>query len=372
MHSPFSPLSSVSPLYPDGLVDALWLQKHQELVPSVLLCFYSLTSDPTLATLHDNYIKIDVNNIRGLLGQSGYRSRIAVVLLSERSRAGADGVQERVENIRRGCGMDTKALFLVPPLDDDEALQRMAENMLANLHALSLEYYRDLGRHTRKKRVRGIAPQPTVPPTTGTSQTLSLAGWNVRYDFKMAVFAEYRLEMDIALRAYDQAYENLLSSEVLEAIPSWSPRFNEARMLADMIAVRSLRCLLWAGHHSIAVRRWQAHRNTVCDLVERNGSGTRNYGWAAWEARWATVMANLIEQADILDLAPEAMTLFLQPEKRMLSERLSPWEHLHHTGYWYRLAARHMQARRNFAHSIPEDDRRSPGDSPASQVSTLR
>ncbi|KAH8884676.1 hypothetical protein GQ53DRAFT_661530 [Thozetella sp. PMI_491] len=371
LHSPFSPLSPICSLYPDGLLNERWLQKHGELVPSVLICFYNLTSDPTLTTLDDNKIKTDVNHIRSLLSKYGYRTRLAVVLISDKAPSSVEGVQERLENIQRGCGVDQKALFLVPPKDSQDALERSADTVLAAIYAQSLEYYRDMGRHSRKKRGRGVAPQPTVPPTSGTSQTLSLAGWNVRYDFKSALFSEYRQEMDGALRSYEQAYETLMGPELFETIPSWSPRWNEARYLADVIAIRCLRCLLWNGLPSGAVRRWQAHRDKIRDLVDRRGRGTNNYGWAAWEARWAAVMAELIEKVDIPELSTSATsTLFLQPEKTLLSERLQPWERLHHQGYWYHLASRHQYLRRTLAHTMPEEDRRSPSDSPASQVAS--
>ncbi|KAK1759637.1 trafficking protein particle complex subunit 11 [Echria macrotheca] len=370
LHSPFSPLSPISPLYPDGLIDTQWLQKHQVLVPCVLLCFYTLVSDPTQATLRDNQIKTDISNIRAVLNQSGYKTRIAVVLLADQSASSIEGAQERLETIRKGCGIDAKCLFLVPPNESPEELERMAENMLATLYPVAIEYYRDLGRHARKKRSRGVAPQPTIPPTSGTSQTLSLAGWNFRYDFKSAVFAEFRVESDNALRSYDQAYEGLLSSELLEVIPSWSPRWNEARFLADVIAVRSISCLLWGDQHSRAVRRWRAHRDRMAELIDRRGRGTNNYGWKAWEARWALVMANLVDRADITDLAPSTHTLFLPPEKSTMGERLQPWELLHHTGYWYRLAAKHLHSRRAFARAIPDDDRKPPSSSPASHVAS--
>ncbi|KAK0707487.1 Gryzun, putative trafficking through golgi-domain-containing protein [Lasiosphaeris hirsuta] len=370
LHSPFSPLSPVSLLYPDGFIDTQWLQKHQDIVPSVLLCFYTLVSDPALATLCDNQIKTDVNNIKALLSQSGYKSRLAVVLLSDRGAHSLDSVQERLETLRKVCGIDPKALFFVPPNESPDELERIGENMLTTLYGVAIEYYRDLGRHARKKRGRGVAPHPTVPPTSGTSQILSLVGWNVRYDFKSAIFAEYRLEMDIALRSFEQAYEGLLSSELLELIPSWSPRWNDARFLADVIAVRCLRCLLWNAQYSAAARRWQSHRDRVADFVERRGRGTSNYGWKAWEARWATVMANLIERARLPEFLPSNYKVYLQPEKSVMGERLQPWEYLHHTGYWYRIAAKHLSGRRAFAHSIPEDDRRPPSSSPASRVAS--
>ncbi len=336
----------------------------------MFLCFYSLTSDPTLATLHDNKIKSDINNMKSAIAQSGYKCRLSVVIIPDQPTPSAEGVQERLENIRRGCGLEPKAFFSVPSQGSQEELERIADNMLVTVYAQAVEYYRDLGRHSRKKRGRGFAPQPTVPPTSGTSQTLSLSGWTVRYDFKSGIFAEFRQEMDTALRSFELAYETLLGTDVLDAIPSWSPRWNEARLLADIIAIRGLRCLLWGGQTSASVRRWQAHRDRMCDFVDRRGRGTDNYGWKAWEARWAIVMANLIERVGIPDLAPDQGVLFLQPEKGVIGERLPPWELLHHTGYWYRSAARYLSSRRALAYAMPEEDRRSPDFSPASKVAS--
>ncbi|OLN85197.1 Trafficking protein particle complex subunit 11 [Colletotrichum chlorophyti] len=369
LHSPYSPLSPASPLYPDGLMNTDWLQKHDELVPSVYLSFHTLTMDPTLATLHDNQLKTDINNLKATLSRSGYRTRLAVVLLSDGKATASlqELVQDRLDNIRKGVGLDTKSFFYLSPMEIITDVEHAADTMLAAVFLQAIEYYRDLGRHARKKRGRGVAPQPTVPPTN-TSQTLTLQDWNVRYDYKTAVFAEFRQEMDAALRLYEQAYEGLLSQDVMDIIPSWSPRWNQARMLADTIAIRSIRCLLWGGQTTAAVRRWQMHRDRIADLIDRRGRGTNNYGWAAWESRWAVVMANLMERVDVRSLAPPMRTLFLQPEKTAISDRLQPWDMLHHTGYWYRLAAEHLAARKALAHSIPEEDRRSPDTTPASAV----
>ncbi|CAK7272424.1 hypothetical protein SEPCBS119000_005118 [Sporothrix epigloea] len=373
LHSPFSPLSPSCSLYPDGIIDSSWVQKHQEVVPSVFLCFFALTTDATTATLQDNKIKSDITAFRTAVQQSGYRSRVAVgIFVASASDVDA---QERLENIRRGSNVDSKHYFAIPittaagaPVDE---LHRVAENMLTNVYTVAMDYYRELGRLTRKKRSRGSAPQPSVPPTSGTSQTLSLAGWHIRYDVKAAVLAEFRQETDAALRLLDQAYETLLGPEVLAgAIPHWSPRWNEARLLVDTLAIRSLRCLLLAGQYSAAVRRWTMYRGRLRDLLEARGRGTANYGWQAWEARWAIVMADLIQRVGVpeLKLDTGSKKIFLLPERSMIAERLAPWEFLHHPGYWYRLAARHTAARRALAHAIPQDDRRPPDFSPASQI----
>lgn len=371
LHSPYSPLSPSSPLYPDGILTARWLQKHQELVPSLFVSFYTLSSDHDVSAAADAELKTDVANLKSALAKSGYRTRLAIVLLGERQpTAPLDNLHERLEGIRRGAGLDPKTVFYIPPQDSPSGLMEAADGVLTAMYTQAIEYYRDIGRQARKKRGRGSAPQPTVPPTSGTSETLSLPGWQARYDFKTAVFAEFRQEMDVALRAFEQCYNILLGPDILDMIPNWSPRWNEARLFADIIATRCLRCLLWGGMTTMAVRRWQTHRNRVKDLVDRRGRGTRNYGWEAWQARWAMVMAQMIERVVLLPFEAPTLALFILPEKMMVGEVLGPWEVLHNTGYWYRAAAGHVVARRALAHSIPDEDRQPPDSSPASRVAS--
>lgn len=362
LHSPLSPLSLGSSLYPDGLINTQWVRKHQDLVPAVFLCFYTLSTDPTLSNMHDSDVKNDIINFKQLLSQSGCRTRLAVILVADKpAGSSADSLQERLEAMRRGTGLDNKSFFYIPPQDDSlEATYQALDAIFPTLYNTAVEYYRELSRRARKKKGRGAAPRPTVPPTSGTSQTLSQQGWNVRYDFKCGVFAEFRDEPDAAVKSFEAAYDTLLGADIMEFMPSWSDRWNEARMLADTVAGRVLRCLLASGQTTAAVRRWQVHRDRIADVVERRGHGTANYGWAAWEARWATVMAGLIELADIPALRPAAGSLFLEPEKAVLGERLQPWELMHHTGYWHRLAAQFLRERQSPAYSMPAEDRAPP------------
>lgn len=305
-----------------------------------------------------------------MLASSGYKTRVAVILLGDTSSGSAqlsEGVQDRLEAIRRGTALDPKSIFYIPVQSSPTELKKVMDNILSVLYGTAVEYYRDLGRHARKKRSRGVAPRPTVPPTSGTSRTLSLPDWNFRYDFKAGVFAEFRQEPDAAIRSLEQAYGILMGADVLDIMPSWSPRWNEARLLADLISIRCLRIQLWMGHTSLAVSRWEAHRDRIGDFVDRRGRGTNNYGWQAWEARWATVMAQLIEKVEVAGLTPATMRIYMPPEKAVLAERLRPWELLHHTGYWYRIAARHLAARRTLAHMMPEEDRAAPDSTSSAQ-----
>ncbi|KUJ20572.1 uncharacterized protein LY89DRAFT_610816 [Mollisia scopiformis] len=370
LHSALSPLSPGSSVFPDGLLDSKWIEKHQELVPSAYLSFYTFTSDPTLSTLNDNQLKTDINSIKGILSRSGYKTRLIVALLSEKSIVQSPDVEERLANIRKATGLDGKtSLFFLPPQSSPVELKAFVETIISTIYPICIEYYRDLSKHSRRKRNRGVVPPPTAPPTSGTSQTLSSHGWNVRYDFKLGVFAEFRQEMDSAVRSYESGYEVLLGLDVLEAIASWSPRWNEARLLADIFAIRILRCLLWNVNSTAAVRRWQSHRERMRDFVDRRGKGSATYGWEAWEARWAMVMGELIQKASISEFGSSA--IFLATEKTIaIGERVEPWEYLHHPGYWFRAASKHLMARRTLALEIPEEDRSPPGYSPASQIAS--
>lgn len=49
-HSPLSPLSQTSPLYPDGLIAPVWIRKHTSLVPSVFVLFLRIFEYPPFAS----------------------------------------------------------------------------------------------------------------------------------------------------------------------------------------------------------------------------------------------------------------------------------------------------------------------------------
>lgn len=361
-----------------------WVAKHQHHVPSILVSFFQFTTDPITNSLHDNQLKAEISKIKAQIQRSEYRTRYAVVLLSDKSLLEAPDIDERLNNIRRGTGLDVKTqLFFLPPCSPVE-LRSFAGSVLTTLKPISVEYYRDLTKHARRKKGRGSIPPPTVPPTRGTSQTLSYPGWSIRYEFKLGVFAEFRQEMDAAQRHYNIALDILFGTEgIFETTASWSPRWDEIRMLADAIAIRHVRCQLSNNYLTSAAQTWLRYKTQLKDVLDRRGKGTSNYGWEAWEATWAMSMAQLIQQADLRvfriteplpgsDLLPsvDMNPVYAQPEKQFpVGERLPPWELLHHPGYWYKSAADHAKRRYLLARDMPEEDRTPPGMSPATKVS---
>lgn len=79
-------------------------------------------------------------------------------------------------------------------------------------------------------------------------------------------------------------------------------------------------------------------------------------------------MAELLQKAKIPEFT-SSKTIYLSPEKTIpIGERLLPWHHLHHPGYWYQQAIKHHYLRCSYALAMPDEDRSSPGSTPASKV----
>ncbi|KAF2765034.1 hypothetical protein EJ03DRAFT_220530 [Teratosphaeria nubilosa] len=381
LHSPLSPLSPGSPIYPDGVFTPLWFEKHQQQVPALFLAFFKIAAGED--TSMNEQIQIDINAIRTALSRSGFRTRFAAVLMSDTSILQSPELEERLSAIRRATTLDPKSgLFFMPPMSSQAEMSTFVHSMFATLQPLIVEHYRDLTKHARRKKARGGPASSVASSIEGSPRSLSTPGWNVRYEVKQGVFAEFRQEMEVAERHYTAAVEDLFGSEgIFEATASWSPRWDEARLLCDSVALRVVRCQLWLGLTTGAVISWVNYQARMKDLVDRRGKGSQTYGWDAWESRWSEIMAQLIQRAALLDLQPSnkhdvdatteiaTMRLFAQPEKSLATlERLPPFHLLHHPGYWYRMAFRSENTRRGKALTIPEEDRSPPGQSPASAV----
>nr|POE47438.1 trafficking protein particle complex subunit 11 [Quercus suber] len=361
LHSPLSPLSPSSPIFPDGLFTPLWFTKHQDQVPALFLAFFEISTDD--ANAQNEQVQIDINAIRTALARSGYKTRFAAVLMSDKSILQAPGLEERLSVIRRATALDPKTgFFFMPPMSSQAEIATFVQSILTTFQPLILEYYRDMTKHSRRKKARSGPLLSSTSSMGSSSQTLSSLGWNARYEVKQGVLAEFRQEMESAERFYSSAIEELFHPEgVFETTPSWSPKWNEARLLCDALAIRILRCELWTGLTTSAVTSWANYRARTRDLIDRRGKGSDTYSWAAWESRWARTMAQLVARAQIPNLTAPQQGDALPPQPYTASERvferLLPFHFLHHAGYWHRLAADALRTRQQIALALPEEDR---------------
>lgn len=309
LHSPLSPLSPGSPLYPDGLVTPSWFQKHHQIVPSVYIPCFVLTSDPGNDSLNDNRLKNEIMAIKKSLDDTRYKSRFSVILLGDDSLRDDSEAAERVSHIKTSSRLDSKTgLFFLPFCSSENVCIAFALTVLQALQPLSTEYYRELTKHARRKRDRG--PPPSATTSSGRiAPGLSRPGWIARYEYKLGLFADFRYEFDVAERHYRAVLDILLEPDgMFEKTDSWSRRWNETRTLADIVSIRLFRCLLLNDSPTSAVRSWKKYGNRMHDLVERKGKGASNYGFETWQTKRATAMAALISDSCILQSENEVMT----------------------------------------------------------------
>jgi hypothetical protein len=106
-HSPISPFTPTSPLYPDGLIAPIWVRKHRDLIPSVFVLvlrlyeFGAINEDGAadqaeldigplekekVERLRDNELVNEVINRKRTCMERGIK--LAVVLLASRELLG--------------------------------------------------------------------------------------------------------------------------------------------------------------------------------------------------------------------------------------------------------------------------------------------
>ena len=152
-HSPLSPLSQSSPLYPDGLIAPVWIRKHTSLVPSVFVLFLRIFEYPPLASRapldlsdavrereaeerrRDSELAAEVAQRKKMTTERGIK--LTVVLMASRKMLGEFDLMKsvittntmsddptldsRLTFIRRQSGLDSRAaLFVLSPVSPVE------------------------------------------------------------------------------------------------------------------------------------------------------------------------------------------------------------------------------------------------------------
>lgn len=368
----------------------IWLRKHHSVLPAIFISFFELyteTNDVRLQNIKDNEVIAAINSskkqfaatssnpLSATIGSdeskgSGHRTRFVVVILSEGSILSSPQIDERLGLIKRSTNLTTNTTFFFLPVNASTVeLQHFVSSLLLTLHPVALDYYRELSKHARRKRNRGSIPPPTIP----TSRALSSQAWTLRYELKLGIFAEFRQEMDIAGRNYETAYEKLLA-EVFETTSSWNERWKEARLLADILSLRIIRCQLWIDGCVAAKRRWSYHITRMRELLDRRGRGTETYGFAAWMSRWNKCLAEIVQLASpyvfsippslaqASTLSPDSveqnpLALYARPGK--VNSIVEPWtsqDCLHHAGFYLLNAAEWVNQRKSRAERVSAED----------------
>ncbi|THH12527.1 hypothetical protein EW146_g7608 [Bondarzewia mesenterica] len=390
-HSPLSPLTPSSPLHPDGLIAPIWVRKHTALVPSVFVLFTKLyetphqppkspldTQDPEYERereqeerRRDAELSADIAQRKKSTTERGIK--LTVVLMASRKMLDDPALDARLTYIRRQSGLDSRAaLFVLSPVSPLE-LNDFVKSLQQALYEPAVEYYTSHSKRVRRKRNRHAQVTSSYVSPLSPAGSASIArplrpeGWTVRYEYKMACFAEFRGEDEVALKHYQDSYSTLVNMFGSTAIlPPRTKRWAEAKVLADCINIKICKLFLYNNEHALALSQNNIHMRKFGDFSRGWGIGEETFEYWSWIARQHRVFAELLEQgtrstltlpAHVPAPAPTAAALIasqtLQNSQRGIMEvdtmkvlGLNPSQALQHPGFYYYMSARATEKRR--------------------------
>ncbi|KAF5386217.1 hypothetical protein D9615_002311 [Tricholomella constricta] len=317
-HSPLSPLTPTSPLHPDGLIAPIWIRKHTSLVPSVFVLFLRIFEFPPSNSgspldapdsnrerereleerKRDAELAAEVALRKKTTNERGIK--LTVVLMATRRMLDDPTLDTRLTFIRRQSGLDSRAaLFVLSPVSPSE-LGEFVKSLQQALYEPALEYYTAHSKRVRRKRNRHSQATSYPIPIQGSSniaRPLRPEGWTVRYEYKMACFAEFRGEDEVALKHYQDAHSMLVVMFGSTAIlPPRTKRWAEAKVLADCIDVKISKLYLYNNEHALALSHHNTHMRIFSDFSRGWGIGEETFEYWSWIARQHRILAELLEQ----------------------------------------------------------------------------
>ncbi|TFY61713.1 hypothetical protein EVJ58_g4338 [Rhodofomes roseus] len=375
-HSPLSPLTPSSPLYPDGLIAPIWIRKHTRLVPSVFVIFMRLfehapTSRAPLETAEvdrereaeerrrDTELCAEIAARKKTVSERGVK--LTVVLLASRKLLDDPSLDGRLTYIRRQSGLDPRAaLFVLSPVSQSE-IGDFVRSLQEALYEPAIEYYTNHSKRVRRKRNRHSQVASSYPITqpigSAPSRPLRPEGWTA-----------FIAVSELSGRHYQDAYASLAIMFGSTAIlPPRTKRWAEAKVLADCINLKICKLYLYNNEHSLALAHHNSHMRKFADFSRGWGIGEETFEFWSWLARQHRAFAELLEHGTRSTLkipthfsttppshaAAAAAVQALESGQRgaleleaMRALGLNPNQALQHPGFYYYMSARSTERRR--------------------------
>lgn len=246
-------------------------------------------------------------------------------------------------------------------------VQNFVSSLQNELLETSIDYYREHGRRLRRKRARPANSNmavsinsPAQGEKNGTGSphvTLNNAALNVRYEFKAATFAEFRAEIEVALKHYEDCYSTLLdlftnpvsATNTHPFILARTKRWAEARVLADCLIVKISKMYLYSGNAEYAVLTHHHHVRRMSHIsASKWGMDQTSFEYWSWESKQHRIFGDLIEAAMgagfKIPLVPGPMPG--PPLQAKASAQHVPAQVLQHPGAYYLRAGLAAEVRR--------------------------
>ncbi|KAL4572642.1 hypothetical protein LXL04_019423 [Taraxacum kok-saghyz] len=307
-----------------GILKRDWLSKHRTRVPAVVAALFDsdqLSGDPALW----QQVCTDIENLKAVI--KGRNIKLVVVVVV-RFNSRDFITEERMVALRKRAELEAKYVLTFIPDDASELNQSL--NRLGGIFAeLAVNFYRDEGRRVKMRLEK---------------KNYSSIEFNIRYCFKVAIYAEFRRDWVEALRMYEDGYhalrEMIGTSTRLPAIQ----RLVEIKAVAEQLHFKISTLLLHGGKVVEAIRWFRQHNSTYRKVT---GPPEVNFLHWEWLSRQFLVFAELLESSNATMQTGSSPPL--------------GWEF--RPAYYYQLAAQYLKEKKtcveitlSMPDSIPESD----------------
>ncbi|KAI5057496.1 hypothetical protein GOP47_0027511 [Adiantum capillus-veneris] len=304
---------------PLGILKVDWLRKHRTRVPAALVVLLSrdeVYGDPAQWLQVCTHLDDVKNMMRG-------RNTKLIVVVVQPTVSSGDAVEERMMTLRKRAEVNAKCFLTFisqEPSEQKRSLARLG-NILGELVTL---FYKDEGRRIKLR----------METKAFSSNELS-----VRYNFKVAVYAEFRRDWVEALKYYESAYA--LLQEVVSTPMEMQPvqRRVEFKTVAEQLHFKVSTLLLHGGKEVEAAKWFRQHMSFYKPLV---GPSEGSFLHWSWVSKQFLVFGVLLQNSLTSVMPVKSGSSALLPEAQVTERELQP-------GYYYQLAAHYMiQRRQNF------------------------
>ncbi|XP_042453915.1 trafficking protein particle complex subunit 11-like isoform X2 [Zingiber officinale] len=257
----------------------------------------------------------DLENLKAVLHGRG----IKLIVILVQTYANEDVNEDLKITLRKRAEIDAKYLMMLVQ-DDTPELKQSLTRLSSTLAELCNTYYREEG---RKIRIRI------------EKRSFSSVELNIRYCFKVAVFAEFRRDWAEALRFYEEAYRAL--REMIATSTRLPPvqRLVEIRAVAEQLFFKISTLLLHGGKVEEAIAWFNRHFNSYKHLVGLDEVSFLHWDWLS---RQFLVFAELLETSSAA--IPNTLSShFGTPESSLTEWEIQP-------AYYYQLAANYLREKR--------------------------
>ncbi|KAJ6376624.1 hypothetical protein OIU76_025724 [Salix suchowensis] len=257
----------------------------------------------------------DIENLKNVTRPKNIKLIVVVVQSSSNDEISED----RMIALRKRAEIDAK-YSVIFNASDDLLLKQSLDRLRSTFAELANVYYKDEGRKIKTR----------VEKKSFNSHEL-----NVRYCFKVAVYAEFRRDWVEALRFYEDAYQILREMVGTAKKLPLIQRLVQIKTVAEQLHFKISTLLLHGGKVAEAITWFRQHNVSYRRLV-----GPTDVAFLHWEwmSRQFLVFAELLETSSKTIHSNSNIT------SGTTDLALTEWEFL--PAYYYQLAAHHLKEKR--------------------------